>query len=139
MNDCVTLKSEQFYLSLGFQVFESDVCFPSNTILTVSVSSNSFSATVTMDIDIKSVSVFCSELKMLYDTLNGAAGLYEAFGDQYIKFCGDGKGHINVCGLLKSNGIDGFYQELKFENQIDQTFLPAFLSSLNILADRYVK
>ena len=53
MNDTILLESESFSLSLDFQVFESDISYPSNTILTISVSSAGFSASTTMDIDIK--------------------------------------------------------------------------------------
>ena len=139
MNNTVLLESESFSLSLDFEVFESDISYPSNTILTVSVSSAGFSASTTMDIDIKRLPFFCNELKNVYDSLNGKARLQEAFGDQYIEFCGDGKGHIGIAGQLESNGSDGFSQKLQFENRIDQTFLPAFLASLNSLANHYVK
>ena len=39
MNDTILLESENFALSLTFQVFESDISYPSNTILSISVSS----------------------------------------------------------------------------------------------------
>lgn len=139
MNECIAIKSEQFDLSLNFRVFDSDIQYGSNTILSVCVSSSGFSATATMDIDIKRLPFFCNELKNVYDSLNGKARLQEAFGDQYIEFCGDGKGHIGIAGQLESNGSDGFSQKLQFENRIDQTFLPAFLASLNSLANHYVK
>ena len=47
MNDKFMLESEQFSLSLDFQVFEPDVEYPSNTILSVCVSSSGFSAATT--------------------------------------------------------------------------------------------
>ena len=58
MKESVLLESEQFNLSLDFQVFESDVAYPSNTILSVCVLSSGFSASSTMDIDIKAVPAF---------------------------------------------------------------------------------
>ena len=42
MNDTILLESENFRLTLDFQVFESDISYPSNTILSVSVSSEGF-------------------------------------------------------------------------------------------------
>ncbi len=123
MNDTFLLESESFSLSLDFEVFESDISYPSNTILTVSVSSAGFSASTTMDIDIKDIPTFYYELQKVYDSLKGEAKIQEPYGNQrYILFSGDKKGHILVSGVLNSNGANGFWQELKFENCIDQTF-----------------
>ena len=130
MRECVFLESEHFSLSLHFEVFESDIKYPSNTILSVCVSSSGFSASATMDIDIKNVPTFCVELNKVYNLLKGEARMHEIYGDQHILFSGDGLGHIMISGLLKSNGANGFSQELKFENFIDQTYLPAFLKRL---------
>ena len=140
MNDTILLESENFMLSLAFQVFESDISYPSNTILSVSVSSAGFSASTTMDIDIKDVPKFCNELQNIYGSLKGDAKIQEPFGSkQYIAFSGDGKGHILVSGTLHSNGANGLWQELKFENCIDQTFMPQFLKKLTALANNYAK
>lgn len=140
MNDTVLLKSESFSISLDFEVFESDISYPSNTILTVSVSSAGFSASTTMDIDIKDIPTFYYELQKLYDSLMGEAKIQEPYGNQqYILFSGDKKGHILVSGVLNSNGANGFWQELKFENCIDQTFLPQFLKNLSTFSNQYKK
>lgn len=140
MNDTILLESENFRLSLDFQVFESDISYPSNTILSVSVSSEGFSASTTMDIDIKDILIFCNELQKTYDSLKGEAKIQEPYGNQqYILFTGDKKGHIFVSGRLNSNGANGFWQELKFENCLDQTFLPQFLRKLTALSNKYTK
>ena len=140
MNDTILLESESFSLSLDFLVFESDVSYPSNTILTVSVSSAGFSASTTMDIDIKDMPTFCNDLQKVYDSLNGEAKIQEPYGNrQYILFSGDKKGHILVSGMLNSNGANGFWQELKFENCIDQTFLPQFLRKMTAFSNQYIK
>ena len=139
MNDKFMLETEQFILILEFQVFESDIEYPSNTILSVRVSSSGFSAATTMDIDIKAVCDFCNELEIVYNTLKGSAKIQEAYGNQYILFSGDGLGHIMVSGFLDSQGANGFWQELKFENCIDQTFLPQFLRKLTALSNKYTK
>ena len=138
MNDKFMLESEQFSLSLDFQVFESDIEYPSNTILSVCVSSSGFSAATTMDIDIKAVCNFCNELENVYNTLKGSTKIQEAYGKQYILFSGDGLGHIMVSGFLDSQGANGFWQELKFENCIDQTFLPDILKKLTALSTQCV-
>ena len=139
MNDKFMLKSEQFNLSLDFRVFESDIEYPSNTILSVCVSSSGFSAATTIDIDIKIVCDFCNELENLYNTLKGSTKIQEAYGKQYILFSGDGLGHIMVSGFLDSQGANGFWQELKFENCIDQTYFPGFLKELTNFAAQFKK
>ena len=140
MNGTILLESENFALSLTFQVFESDISYPSNTILSISVSSAGFSASTTMDIDIKDMPTFCNDLQKVYDSLNGKAKIQEPYGNQQrILFSGDKKGHILVSGVLSSNGVNGFWQELKFENCIDQTFLPQFLKKLSAFSNQYKK
>ena len=140
MNDIILLESENFCLSLDFQVFESDISYPSNTILSVSVSSEGFSASTIMDIDIKDVPTFCNELQKIYDSLRGEAKIQEPYGNQqYILFAGDKTGCIFVSGKLNSNGANGFWQELKFENCLDQTFLPQFLRKLTTVSSKYKK
>ena len=83
-----------------------------------------------MDINIKAARDFCNELENIYNTLKGSTKIQEAYGKQYILFSGDGHGHIMVSGFLDSQGANGFWQELKFENCIDQTHLPSFLKGL---------
>jgi hypothetical protein len=140
MTDTILLKSDNFSLSLDFEVFEADIAYPSNTILSVSVSSVGFSASTTMDVDIKDILTFCNKLQNLYTSLNGEAKIQEPFGNrQYIQFSGDPKGHIMVLGTLNSNGENGFWQELKFENRIDQTFLLDFIKKLTALSNQYVR
>ena len=139
MNDQFKLEAEQFSLSLGFQVFESDIAYPSNTILSVCVSSSGFSASTTMDIDIKALPNFCDKLTSVYNTLKGSVKIQEAFGTQHISFSGDGRSHIAVSGFLDSQGANGFWQELKFENRIDQTYFPRFLKHLTNFSVQFKK
>ncbi len=91
-----------------------------------------------MDIDIKEVSVFCEKLQGIYDSLAGEAKLQEPFGNkQYISFSANKTGHIFVSGVLNSNGANGLFQELKFENSLDQTFLKTFIFSLKEFSSRF--
>ena len=76
------IKSEGFYLCFQLKVFETDVSYSSNTILTISVISDNFSANSDMDIDIKSFVVFVDALSSLYTTLNGTAIIQEPYGEQ---------------------------------------------------------
>ena len=139
MNDKFMLESEQFSLSLDLQVFEPDIEYPSNTILSVCVSSSGFSASTTMDIDIKAFCNFCNELEIVYNTLKGSAKIQEAYGNQYILFSGDRLGHIMISGFLDSQGANGFLQELKFKNCIDQTYFPSFLKRLTNFTVQFKK
>ena len=140
MEDYIVLETENFKLSLDFQVFNSDISYPSNTILSVSVFSEGFSAYTTMDIDINDVASFCANLQQIYNYLGGEAKIQEPYGNrQYILFSADKKGHILISGTLNSNGTKGFWQELKFENIIDQTLLPLFIKKLYAISKLTVK
>lgn len=132
------IKGSNFELSFQIKVFESDIQYPSNSILTVSVNSDSFSANTNMDIDIKEFVRFTDALSIIYTTLDGVATIQEPYGSQqFIKFSGDRSGHIFVVGRLNSNGRSGFCQELTFENLIDQTYLPDFLDELTSFCAKY--
>ena len=64
------------------------------------------------------------ELQELKDTLTGKAELKEPYSwDPFLIFEGDGRGHIHISGSITSQNSD-WLQELNFENEIDQTFLP---------------
>ena len=139
MTDVFVLESENFRLSLDFQIFEEDIPHPVNTTLSIHVSSAGFSASTTMDIDIKDIPIFCKNLKNIYASLTGTAKIQEPFGKQHILFAGDKLGHIAMSGHLHSNGICGFWQELKFENAIDQTFLPPFLEYLTNISQMFIE
>lgn len=140
MKDGLLLESEGFKLSLNLQVFESDISYPSNTILSVCVFSEGFSASATMDVDINDVLHFCNELQKVYDSLKGEAKIQEPFGNrQYIMFSCDKKGHFFISGTLNSDGANGLWQELKFENVIDQTVLLQFIKSLVAFSQQFIK
>jgi hypothetical protein len=111
---------------------------PSNTVLTISVSSDGFCASTDMDIDIKEFVTFVDSLSSLYTTLNGIAIIQEPYGErQFVEFSADRSGHIGIRGKLSSNGRRGFVQELSFENCIDQTCLPDFIKNLSLLCTKY--
>ncbi len=140
MKHSFLLQSKGFSLSLDFQVFELDSSYKNKTILNVSVLSEGFSASTTMDVDIENVAVFCTELKKLYVNLKGSAKIEEAYGrKQNILFFADEVGHILISGTVNSNGTNGFWQELKFQNRIDQTFLLPFLENLAKFLQQFAK
>jgi hypothetical protein len=131
------LKTENFRLSISLKIFEDDINSSSNTIMTVSVTSDGFSATTNMDIDIKEFCKFAKELKKVYDSLNGSATIKEPYGHQkFITFSADKAGYITVkgflCDDLKNN-------ELRFENSFDQTYLKPFSRQLCSAYSKYIK
>ena len=135
----LSIETPQFKINLQIKIFDSDVNYPSNTIITVSVVSDDFSAVTDMDIDIKQLIAFTDNFSMLYTTLEGNAKIQEPFGvRQYIEFCGDGRGHIYISGKLNSSGRNGFTQELKFENCIDQTCISDFLAKISALCQKHL-
>ena len=122
------LESNGFCLRLVLNVFESDIEYPINTNMTVSVTSNEFSAKTDMDIDINAFADFTDKLKKVYDTLSGEAMIKEPYGYQrYISFQAEKTGHIIVKGYLCD---DMKINELHFENSFDQTFLKPFSNEL---------
>ena len=129
--------SDYFHLCFQPKVFERDVQYPSNTILTVCVNSDGFCADTTMDIDIKEFVSCVDALSALYTKLKGTVVIKEPFGRQFIEFAADQTGHIHISGALYSNGRHGFVQELVFENLVDQTYLPDFISNLAAFCAQY--
>lgn len=133
------IKSANFDIRLQLKVIEADIEYPSNTILTISVNSDGFCANTDMDIDIKQFKAFVDALSSLYSSLTGSAVIQEPYGEQqFIEFSADRSGHIGIRGKLCSNGRNGFFQELIFENCIDQTYLPDFIKNLSLLCSKYI-
>ena len=133
-----SIKSADFDICFLLKVFETDIAYTSNTILTISVNSDGFCANTDMDIDIKEFVAFVDSLSSLYKTLNGTALIQEPYGErQFIEFSADRSGHIRIRGELSSNGRNGFVQKLNFENCIDQTYLPDFIKNLSLLCAEY--
>ncbi len=132
------IKSADFDVCFQLKVFEVDIEYPSNTILTIYVNSDGFCANTDMDIDIKTFIAFVDALSALYSSLTGTAVIQEPYGEQqFIEFSVDRSGHIRIRGELSSNGRKGFVQKLTFENCIDQTYLPDFIKKLSLLCAEY--
>ena len=128
-----TLTSETFSLELELQIFEADIAYSSNTIMTVTVESDGFRGCTDMDIDIKDFARFAAGASRLYDTLGGTARIEEPYGhQQFLELAGDGIGHVEVCGMLHSGT-----QELRFENVFDQTYLKDFAKEIERVYGKY--
>lgn len=127
------LTSETFSLVLELQVFEADIAYSSNTIMTVTVESDGFCGRSDMDIDIKEFASFAAASNRLYESLSGTARIEEPYGyHQFLEFSGDGIGHIAVSGMLSSGS-----QELRFDNTLDQTFLKDFAKGIEKAYGKY--
>ena len=132
------IKSANFDIRLQLKVFEADIEYSSNAILTISVNSDGFCANTDMDIDLKRFVAFVDALSSLYSSLTGSAVIQEPYGErQFVEFSADRSGHIRIRGELSSNGRNGFVQKLNFENCIDQTYLPDFIKNLSLLCAEY--
>ena len=132
------LKTDNFEISMDLKIFESDISYPTNTIMKVVVQSDDFSAGTSMDIDIKEFAQFVSNLVNIYETLSGEAIIEEPYGvKMYISFSGNGRGHISVKGYLHSSN-NGYEQQMEFENDIDQTYLRNFCYELNNSYEKYL-
>lgn len=129
------LTGESFLLALQLQVFESDVQYPSNTLMTVTVESGGFKGSCVFDIDVKRFGCFVRELAQIYQTLRGKTEIREPFGyRQFLSFEGNGRGHIFIEGDMKSES-----HRLTFENVVDQTCLQEFATELRTDFERYAK
>ena len=125
------VKSDHFSLRIKLRIFQENICLLSNTIMEVQVVSDGFSANTTMDIDIKEFGKFALDLSHVYETLSGEARIEEPYGRQmYLRFIGNGRGHIAIDGYLQKENRIGNEQILKFENEIDQTSLRDFCYEL---------
>lgn len=129
--DHYKLEAGSFSLELGVIAFEGDINIPENAILNTKIDSDNFTAAATMDIDIKAFRAFAGDLLRLYETLRGTAALKESYGRSYITFEALANGHILVKGTINNNCRDGHEQELKFENEFDQSYLKDFVREIN--------
>lgn len=125
------IKTNDFALEMELKVFDKDVNIPTNSILNVKINSCNFSAVTTMDIDIKMFQTFAKKLFNVYASLKGFAELKETYGNNFIMFKAMSNGHINVNGIVNNHCRNGYEQELKFENEFDQTYLKEFVNETN--------
>lgn len=131
IGEMYNIESGSFSLELKPKVFEEDLKCPTNTILTVRLTSDGYSADSSMDVGARDVAVFAEGLKEVYDKLEGKVRLEEPYGEHnFIEFFAKTGGHIVVKGKLSSMGRNGHTQELSYESEIDQTDLKDFVRDL---------
>ena len=134
------LRAEDFEMKLNLKVFRSDLTYPCNTSMKVSVQSGNFSGSASMDIDIREFAEFAADLCRLYEKLSGSARIEEPYGvHMYLSFQGDGKGHMDVRGELYQTDSAGMEQELRFANRFVQTYLKCFCYDLKRSYERYLE
>ena len=125
------LVTNDFVLEMELEVFETDIDLPVNSILNIKVESNGFTASTSMDIDVKEFHKFAHELLNVYNSLYGSAILKETYGSSFVMFKAINNGHIYVNGIVDNHCENGYEQELKFENEFDQTYLKDFVCEIN--------
>lgn len=127
------LNAENFHLELDVDILDYSATYalPVNALLSISVSSDGFSAATYMDVDVRSFATFCDNLYRLCRELRGTAAIHEVFVEENgIEFTGDGDGLILVSGRLNNHWRDGLKQELSFENTFGQPCLCNFACEL---------
>lgn len=129
--DHYNLTAGSFSLELWLTAFEGDISIPENAVLNTKIDSDNFAAAATMDIDIKAFRVFAGDLLKVYDSLRGSAVLKESYGRNHIIFEALPNGHILVKGIINNYCKNGHEQELKFENEFDQSYLKDFVREIN--------
>ena len=124
------LKASDFALEIELAAFEEDIDIPINSMLNIKICSDNFSAVTTMDMDIRAFRIFAEKLFNVYTSLQGYAELKEPYGNNFIIFKAMANGHIHVNGVVYNHCISGHEQELRFENEFDQTYLREFVNEI---------
>ena len=133
------LQTEDFQLEMLAKVYEEDMSSPVNTSLVLSVSSDGFSASAGMDVDVRDLSEFAMRLNELYETLEGTARLEEPYSDGYLEISADSLGHIRIRGCVQKSTACGYTQKLLFGNECDQTYVKSFAKELHADFAKYAK
>jgi hypothetical protein len=71
---------------------------------------------------------FLSQARQLYDTLSGTAHLRHPYERNHLSISATSRGNVSVAGHFEL--FDGETQRLQFSFTADQTFLPAFIRTL---------
>lgn len=134
------IKSEDFSLELTPIVQQVDFSYPVANSLRVQVLSQGFSVDSIIDIDEISLADFAIKLHNMYKTLKGTARLEEPYSLHcFIEFTAKNRGYIGVKGYIHNKLRMGCEQEIRFENEFDQTYLKDFADSLFADYAKYTK
>ena len=72
---------------------------------------------------------FLSQARRLYETLSGTAQLRHPYERNHLSISATSRGHVSVGGHFEF--FDGESQRLEFSFTTDQTYLPAFIRTLD--------
>jgi len=105
----------------------------SGGVCALEIVSPPFSARDRFYFDTPALTTFIEQLANIERTLVGEARLGQQFEEPYVLFRGNGRGHINVSGLLIDQSEHG--QKLEFSLTTDQTALGSLIAGLREVTD----
>lgn len=97
----------------------------------ITIKAGKFNTTINAFMQNKDLLAFTTQLKKLYKTLSGEAILLPVEEQFTLKLQGNGSGKIEVTGKAFENACYG--NTLAFEFELDQTYLPDCIDSLESL------
>jgi hypothetical protein len=125
------IETELFQLELTVMLIDRRISAPENTLVNIKVFSDNFSADGSIHIDYKTVGLFASQLKHIYDTRRGTASISGVRDSRnYIEFRASSDQRIYVKGTLEAKGNSGFTQELNFENGFERESFVSFVKDM---------
>ena len=124
--DAILHKSEAYGLKMKDIKMFSD---GSGGVCDLVVTSMPFTGSFRFFFDYPSLPEFTENLEAIKRNLRGEATLGQQFEESYVRFYGNGLGHITVSGLLAEHKEQT--QKLQFSFVTDQTALGPFINDLN--------
>jgi hypothetical protein len=100
----------------------------------VEIHVNGFTGSLNPYFEIADISQFYQQLIKLYETLNGIAALTPIEAQFSLRLSGNGRGHIEAKGIAYTYASYGSC--LKYEFEIDQSYLPRLIRSLKVLVNK---
>lgn len=116
---------------INLKILNCDLCEfqkgnPYNTNCSIEIYSNGFYGCTIFLINYKDLVLFINSLKDMYNNLSGKTSIKDYDYGSWLKIECDIVGNFIFSGLL----INDSFQEFKFINKIDQTYLNDFLYNL---------
>ena len=125
------IETELFQLELTVMLIDRRINAPENTLVRIKVFSDNFSADGAIHIDYKTMGLFASQLRHIYETHRGTASLSGIRDSRnYVEFRASPDGRIRVKGTLEAKGNSGFNQELNFENGFERNQFASFVDDM---------
>ena len=112
---------------LDYDMCESKKGNPYNTSCLVEIFSNGFYGKTNFLVNYSDLILFFRKIENMYKTITGKASIKDYDFGSYLNVECDDFGYFLFNGIL----INESFQELKFTNKIDQTYLKEFLSDFS--------